>query len=613
MDHYPSDEEIAARITALLDDGQPRTDTEIAAALGLGAEGTDLVLELLESDLVPLVMPLGDGREVALPALFRGRVLTHRLTEEEVEGRLLTMTFDLAPLELLAEITHRTTSGVTFTAEDGAWRFTGPLWKHLGARSGDLVAVRLEDEEIAIELVDAPLGDGTALTARIEAAVQKARHPLDVSNVAWEILASTPDALTAPLPPLSELVDAAGLSRHSTYVGPAGADIDALQRAAAVASMAAEHDLETDEAEAVLTLVGLIVSATADGPAEEPAPDGALAETLAALTEPIVASALIAHTAPFGWRSPEALERLSAAWVEQAPRAARSNLWWVRGHALERAGRTVAAEEAFEKSLDLDGENPLALVDLSRYSADRGNLSRTLSLLRRAQMPEDHPTVRLLVSLSEPVGDIGRNDPCWCGSGRKYKNCHLHGGELPLDARALWLYERAAAFLPESRWSGRTYDLATIACDSDDPEHLAEHENDDLVVDTLLAEDGAFAGFLEQRGMLLPPADLALAQTWVDVRRGVYVVVGVSEDMFACVPHRDLPREPDPLIVVWPGAGEVLSVDDIVCTRLLPVGDTLRCLGGAVPVGAEEVAALHAVLDREHTAEEIVELLSWAD
>ncbi|MCL4393812.1 MAG: SEC-C metal-binding domain-containing protein, partial [Chloroflexi bacterium] len=23
----------------------------------------------------------------------------------------------------------------------------------------------------------------------------------------------------------------------------------------------------------------------------------------------------------------------------------------------------------------------------------------------------------------------GRNDPCWCGSGRKYKNCHLREDE----------------------------------------------------------------------------------------------------------------------------------------------------------------------------------------
>ncbi len=24
-----------------------------------------------------------------------------------------------------------------------------------------------------------------------------------------------------------------------------------------------------------------------------------------------------------------------------------------------------------------------------------------------------------------PVPDIGRNDRCWCGSGKKYKGCHL--------------------------------------------------------------------------------------------------------------------------------------------------------------------------------------------
>ena len=33
-------------------------------------------------------------------------------------------------------------------------------------------------------------------------------------------------------------------------------------------------------------------------------------------------------------------------------------------------------------------------------------------------------------SKPEPVrksgrADMGRNDPCWCGSGKKYKNCHM--------------------------------------------------------------------------------------------------------------------------------------------------------------------------------------------
>ncbi|MBN2398501.1 MAG: SEC-C domain-containing protein [Deltaproteobacteria bacterium] len=25
--------------------------------------------------------------------------------------------------------------------------------------------------------------------------------------------------------------------------------------------------------------------------------------------------------------------------------------------------------------------------------------------------------------------DLGRNDPCWCGSGKKYKHCHMESDE----------------------------------------------------------------------------------------------------------------------------------------------------------------------------------------
>ncbi len=29
------------------------------------------------------------------------------------------------------------------------------------------------------------------------------------------------------------------------------------------------------------------------------------------------------------------------------------------------------------------------------------------------------------------IYNIGRNDPCWCGSGKKYKKCHLNRDKLP--------------------------------------------------------------------------------------------------------------------------------------------------------------------------------------
>jgi hypothetical protein len=29
----------------------------------------------------------------------------------------------------------------------------------------------------------------------------------------------------------------------------------------------------------------------------------------------------------------------------------------------------------------------------------------------------------------EPQAEVGRNDLCWCGSGKKYKRCHLKSDE----------------------------------------------------------------------------------------------------------------------------------------------------------------------------------------
>jgi hypothetical protein len=39
--------------------------------------------------------------------------------------------------------------------------------------------------------------------------------------------------------------------------------------------------------------------------------------------------------------------------------------------------------------------------------------------------------LQLLKSKEEnlPAEKPGRNDPCWCGSGKKYKRCHLPGDD----------------------------------------------------------------------------------------------------------------------------------------------------------------------------------------
>ena len=47
-------------------------------------------------------------------------------------------------------------------------------------------------------------------------------------------------------------------------------------------------------------------------------------------------------------------------------------------------------------------------------------------------MPEDgeyeydelEAPVQVQTRTVDPKEQIGRNDPCWCGSGKKYKKCH---------------------------------------------------------------------------------------------------------------------------------------------------------------------------------------------
>lgn len=89
----------------------------------------------------------------------------------------------------------------------------------------------------------------------------------------------------------------------------------------------------------------------------------------------------------------------------------------------------------------------LRAVALER-SGDVAGAERGLALLHRAGAESDHPLMDLLQRYrAAPRSDIGRNEPCWCGSGRKYKKCHLRREELPLAERAAWLYAKATQHL----------------------------------------------------------------------------------------------------------------------------------------------------------------------
>ena len=69
-----------------------------------------------------------------------------------------------------------------------------------------------------------------------------------------------------------------------------------------------------------------------------------------------------------------------------------------------------------------DGVRPLALDGEAFVSC-------TLCRLEYSPGVSDSPCARVPVSAQTRAADgtPGRNDPCWCKSGRKYKRCHGRG------------------------------------------------------------------------------------------------------------------------------------------------------------------------------------------
>ena len=331
--------------------------------------------------------------------------------------------------------------------------------------------------------------------------------------------------------------------------------------------------------------------------------------TLQFLAEPAVAAAVLAETSSEHDHSAIGLGVFAESAESLAARAARPALRWLRAKAYERLGDLEQAEASFHAAESLDPSWPLTLMSLARYASDRGDAERGLTLLRRAEAPPEHELVVLLEHFrSAPRPGLGRNQRCWCGSGRKYKVCHLHREQLPLDQRAAWLYQKAGATLLEGPFGPLLMETAQARARYwDFPGVLERALDDGLACDAVLFEGGAFADFLAVRGSLLPEDERLLAQQWLLVERSVYEVLGVSRGQGLTL--RDV-RTGDVHEVRERAGSTQVKVGELYCARVVPAGDTMQIFGGIEPVSIGERDGLIALLDDDPDPVELVAFLS---
>ncbi len=629
----------------LIEHGPLHEDNIAQRLRDAGVADPDAAIKELRCEIDWPAKQLIDDRWVWLPTLLSGRVFTHRLGPDELAHDMLTVAPDLGPITALCEheqyqqLSDRSTAQVVLAdyddelleqwgipaealSEPGALLLAPGTLAALGAAEGDLIGVRLTEQGLAVERVTAvahaELGAPLAATLDDE-------KPVFLPAAVWTVCVDDPAAFTEPLPPLCEIVDDAGLARRDNWLAPGEFDFDRWRFERGSALLADIHDLDTDDAAALYTLVKLyeqiamLLDAAVELPEDALASEGAtepddspdvIGEIGAALADPMLAELLVGETVDEYDDGAAALGMFADVLEPKVPRGARVACRWLRAVALERIGDIEAAERELLAAESMDPDWPLPLFDLARIASDRGDAERGLALLRRAGAEPDYPLVELLEQhRAVPRSDVGRNELCWCGSGRKYKKCHLGREQLPLAERVRWLYAKAVQHVLQSDWSDLRAEVAYERCRhaEDDPDAVLAAVDDPLVLDAVLFEGGALEEFLEVRGWLLPDDERLLAEQWLLTERSVFEIEQVQPGQGVTV--RDI-RTGDTHEVRERTASRQLKSGQLVCAHVLPAVDSVQFFGGIEPVAMHERDSLADLLDTEPDPVTLVAQLS---
>jgi hypothetical protein len=458
-----------------------------------------------------------------------------------------------------------------------------------------------------------------------------------------EFLAAEDDAASGPLPPLSEVYEGSGLVTHHGWVGLPETDWDALDDLVArmrrylSEAPPAEEDGDIDDiddidvdfdddaddedvddeageppgfddrtfdklvdqhalkgSEATALGVALDLFVVWDVPGRDGTPPSTSVTMRRNLAEMIGLPRVAIALADYATTDPR-LERFAAdLWASTVGRREGAGPAYLLGAIAESRGDVALAERRFREAMSLDRWCVPADLGLLGFEIDRGDYPAALARMRRLGFPDDEPDRRWVASLVVPaVARVGRNDPCPCGSGRKYKTCHLDRPAVAGDVDPIVALQRKIARFMLRPDAERALEALVHEAlgypDADDldaglhdepwftdAESRLLDENPDVAMDILLAERGWMRRFLDLRGSLLPSVERDLAESWIDTRMRLYEVVSTSPGSGLVL--RDIVDAGPPVEVRDRLLSRGVAALDLVLLRLRPDGR-----GGVAP------------------------------
>jgi len=607
-----------------------------AAGLTRSAHPTRAVSRALNND--PRFRRLTDGRWAAPGQLLNGSTLTHRLTTEEAGRAALSLSPDLSPLAALARggLLLRDGQSLSFAWDAEARDLTGadtdaalvgpPGW--LEHEAGTLLHVRITGAILRLTRGPEPRAASRLTVRRL---VERVRSELanqaatgmhflppavSLEDVVLDTLVDEPGFLDQPLPPLGEALDGGGLETHRGHVGLPGTDWgpfdefmslddenwddewdEDLDDEASPFAGADTHEVETrDELNARMTEafglephdvegVGIVLGAY-----ELSQRLGGFegSETYAKLAPAFAFPGIAKVLAIHAWTDPD-FEPFVAAVVRSARGRDAAGAHFVLAACAETRGDVREAERLYHLALHADPAHGLALTEIARYETDRGNYAEALRDLRAAHVPPDDPERAWLEDLVRPAfSGVGRNQPCPCGSGRKYKVCHLgRPGEAALVEPTKALLHKVSVWLsqPDNERLIRDLEAEVGPAELDRPDAEDGPYDGPMLIDVAMFDRGCLERFLDIRGILLPEPERVLGRSWLTTRRSLYEVQSVrsgegltlrdlaTDNLVVELSDRSLSRQTEPLDLLClrllpDGAGGVTSSDGVLVPRL---------------------------------------------
>ncbi|MDP1818615.1 MAG: SEC-C metal-binding domain-containing protein [Acidimicrobiales bacterium] len=459
-----------------------------------------------------------------------GMTFTHRITQAELDDEAVVFAPDLTVLDWDAREGLELGSGGRVRVDYGDLStpsvLRGPQGWLDAVAPGDLAAFSRVDGCLSVRTVEG-VADGAAEIAALgEAAVRwiGGGQGEEEVPVLMEAMARDASLFRAPVPPVGELMEAAGLERRGVEWGWAAEEWrthrerftnhDQSIRRRHGLGRCCNASLDRVEAAWGRFIVGEDIDTRAvAADLGHSAVASAFAESHSSNPAAVVKFAdLVTGTGGRHAAAAHALTGLAERWRDDV----------------------VAAERAFETAVALDPDLGVAAGELATLKLDRGDLARAHSLSLHDDvepgMAEWIAGERARQSALRPKA--GRNDPCPCGSGKKFKKCCAAGGPLSLGDRVPLVLQRMVHFATSPEHQFSLFGLAISAAGADDPDlptAIRRFLDDPFLVDVAVHEGGLGEEYVDERAPLLPADEIELLQRVLAEPRRLWEILRVDE------------------------------------------------------------------------------------